>query len=152
MTDIVKKNNGPLIESSPLRMLRDMLRWDPFREIAPALETASFSPSFDISESKDAFLFKADMPGVRREDLEITATGNRLQIAGKRDNQRETKQDTYYAYEREYGSFCRSFTLPEGADLEHATSDLKDGVLTLAVPKKPGAQATKIAIATGAKS
>ncbi|HEX8106670.1 MAG TPA: Hsp20 family protein [Kofleriaceae bacterium] len=53
-----------------------------------------------------------------------------------------------YTYERQYGSF----TLPEGADLEHATSELKDGVLTLVVPKLPGAQAKKIPISTGAKS
>jgi len=51
-----------------------------------------------------------------------------------------------------YGSFTRSFTLPDGADLEHAKSELKDGVLTLAVPKTPGSQAKKIAISTGAKS
>jgi HSP20 family protein len=157
MTDLVKKNGGQLTEWSPMRAMRDLLRWDPFREMAPFaalpdLAPAAFSPSFEVTENKDAFLFKADVPGIKREDLEITTTGNRLQISGKRDNEHETKNDTIYTYERQYGSFCRSFTLPDGADLEHARSELKDGVLTLAVPKKPGAQAKKIAISTGAKS
>jgi HSP20 family protein len=55
-----------------------------------------------------------------------------------------------YTYERQYGSFVRSFTLPEGADIDHAKSELKEGVLTLVIPKKAGAQAKKIAISTGA--
>ena len=159
MAEIVKKNGGQLTEWNPARMMREMLRWDPFREMAPLLpsfapfERMEWSPSFDISENKDAYLFKADVPGVKKEDLEITTTGNRVQITGKRDTEQETKTDTYYTYERQYGSFTRSFTLPDGADLEHAKSDLKDGVLTLVIPKKPGAQAKKIPIAaTGTKS
>lgn len=157
MAEIVKKNGGQLAKWDPIRAMRDMLGWDPFREMTPfasmpGFEPAAFSPSFDITENKDAFLFKADVPGIKKEDLEITTSGNRLQISGKRDNEHETKTDTVYTYERQYGSFCRSFTLPEGADLDSARSELKDGVLTLAVPKKPGAQAKKIAISTGAKS
>ena len=157
MADIVKKNGGQLVKWDPIRAMRDLLSWDPFREIAPfspgpAFEAAGFSPSFDVAENKDAFLFKADVPGVKKDDIEITTTGNRLQISGKRDAEHETKTDTIYTYERQHGSFCRTFTLPEGADLENARSELKDGVLTLAVPKKPGALAKKIAISTGAKS
>lgn len=158
MTDIVKKQGGQMTEWDPMRAMREMLRWDPFREMAPIFsslpkfEAASFSPMFDVTENKDAYLFKADVPGVKKEDLEITVTGNRLQIAGKRDSEHETKTDTVYTYERQYGSFCRTFTLPDGADLEHARSDLKDGVLTLAVPKKPSAQAKRITIASEVKS
>lgn len=156
MAEIVKKNGGQVTEWNPVRMMREMLRWDPFREMAPlmpslaAFERMEFSPSFDISENKDAYLFKADVPGVKKEDLEITTTGNRVQISGKRDTEQETKSDTFYTYERQYGSFTRSFTLPDGADLEHAKSELKDGVLTLVVPKQPSAQAKKIPIAASA--
>ena len=159
MAEIVKKNGGQLAEWNPVRMMREMLRWDPFREMAPLLpslapfERLEWSPSFDVSENKDAYLFKADVPGVKKEDLEITTTGNRIQISGKRDSEQETKTDTFYTYERQYGSFTRSFTVPDGADLEHAKSELKDGVLTLVIPKKPGAQAKKIPIAApGTKS
>jgi len=158
MADIVKKNGGQLTEWNPLRVMRDWLRWDPFREMAPVfpvfpeLERLEWNPSFDVTENKDAFVFKADLPGAKQEDIEISTTGNRLQISGKREAEKETKSETVYTYERQYGSFVRSFTLPEGADLEHAKSELKDGVLTLVVPKLPGAQAKKIPISTGAKS
>lgn len=156
MTDIIKKNGGKQLavanEWDPFRAMREMMRWDPFREMAPIfpnLEGVSFSPTFDVTESKDSYLFKADVPGVKKEDLDISITGNRIQISGKRDSEQESKSDTVYTYERQYGSFARSFTLPEGADLDHAKSELKEGVLTLVVPKKPGAQAKKVAISSG---
>jgi HSP20 family protein len=157
MADIVKKNGGAMTDWSPMRAMRDLLRWDPFREMAPfgashELEAATFSPSFEVTEGKDVYLFKADVPGIAKEDLEITATGNRLRIAGKRDQDIETRSDTVYTYERQYGSFARTFTLPDGADFEHATSQLKDGVLTLAVPKKAAAHSKKIEISTSTKS
>ena len=141
-----------------MRTMRDLLRWDPFREMAPlipgipALEFAEWNPSFDVVENKDAYVFKADVPGVNKDDLEITTTGNRIQVSGKRDTEHEDKTETRYTYERQTGSFTRIFTLPEGADLVHAKSDLKDGVLTLVIPKIAAAQAKKIPISTGSKS
>lgn len=160
MTEIAKKNNGgQMTEWSPMRAMREMLRWDPFREMAPLMpsflpiERMEWSPSFDVTENKDAYIFKADVPGVNKDDLEITTSGNRIQISGKRDTEHEEESATAYTYERQYGSFTRAFTLPEGADIEHARSDLKDGVLTLVIPKQAGAQAKKIAISTpGSKS
>lgn len=153
MADIIKKNGGQqLMEWDPFRAMREMLRWDPFREIAPVfpvVERAAFNPSFDVTETKDAYVFKADVPGVEKEDLEISATGNRLRISGKRESEQESKNDTVYTYERQYGSFARSFTLPDGADCDHAKSELHDGVLTLVIPKKAGAQAKKIPISSG---
>ena len=159
MSNLVKKNPAFTAEWDPFRAMRDLLRWDPFREMAPAFPTAptwepaTFTPSFDVTENKDGYVFKADLPGIKTEDIEIATTGNRLQISGKRDYEHETKNDTVYTYERQYGSFSRTFTLPDGADLEHAKSELKDGVLTLVIPKKPTATTKKIAIsAGGAKS
>jgi HSP20 family protein len=156
MGDIVRKENARLTEWDPFRAMREMLRWDPFREMTPAipaLERAAFNPSFDVTETKDSYLFKADVPGVKENEIEISVTGNRLQISGKRETEEETKNDTVYAYERQYGSFTRSFTLPDSADLEHAKSELKDGVLTLVIPKKPGALSKKIAVSSpGSKS
>jgi HSP20 family protein len=153
MTDIIKKNGGQVTEWNPFRAMRDMLRWDPFREMTPMfpeLERAGFNPSFDVTETKDGYVFKADVPGVKKEEIEITTTGNRIQITGKREHEQESKTDTVYSYERQYGSFARSFTLPDGADVEHAKSELEDGVLTLVIPKQAAAQAKKIAISTGA--
>lgn len=152
MADIVKKNGGQMTEWDPMRAMRDFLRRDLFREMAPAFSgaPAGFNPNIDVTENKGSYVFKVDVPGVKQDDLEITITGNRLQISGKRDTEHETKTDTAYTFERQYGSFARSFTLPDGADPEHAKSELKDGVLTLVIPKQPGAQAKKIAITTGA--
>lgn len=160
MSDIVKKSNSnaphalQLSDWDPFRAMREMMRWDPFREMSPAFAPAmpGFNPTFDVTETKDAYEFRADLPGVKRDEIEITATGNRLQISGKRDTTNESKTETVYTYERQYGSFARSFTMPDGADLDHAKSELKDGVLTLIVPKMPNAQAKKIAIGSGPKS
>jgi HSP20 family protein len=148
MTDIVKKSQ---VELDPFRMMREMLRWDPFREMAafPVVtgwEPPTFAPTFDVTENKDGYVFKADVPGVKKEDLEITHTGNRLQIAGKREHEHETKEDKFYAYERQFGTFTRTFTLPEGADLAAAKTKLDAGVLTVVIPKRPNAQAKKIPI------
>jgi HSP20 family protein len=163
MTNIVRRNGEQAIEWNPLRAMRELMQWDPFREMAPLsrwnplrelvrmapLERMEWNPSFDITENKDSYTFKVDVPGVKQEDLEISVTDNRLQISGKREVIEETRTETVYACEREYGSFCRSFTLPDRADLDHVKSELKDGVLTLVIPKAAGAQAKKIAISSG---
>lgn len=158
MADIVKKNGGEAVEWNPWRAMRELMQWDPFREMTPfaglspfrdyAKLPAEWYPSFDVTENKDAYLFKADVPGVKKEDLEITANGNRLTITGKRDSSHEVKTDAVYTYERQYGTFTRAFTLPDGSDLTHATSELEDGVLTLVIPKTAAAQAKRIPIST----
>lgn len=161
MTDIVKKQGGQTIEWDPMRAMRELMRWDPFREMMPSPAfpafaafpvegRASFNPSFEVTETQDGYVFKADVPGVELEDLEITTKGNRLQVAGKRESEQASRTDTFYTYERQYGSFARSFTLPEGADVAHARSELKDGVLTLVIPKQAGEQPRKIEVKSGA--
>ena len=132
------------------RFFREMMRWDPLREMMPALfgsEGGMFAPAFEVVEDKDKYVFSADLPGVKDKDLDIKLTGNRLTIAGKRECEHEDKSETYYACERSYGSFTRSFTLPaESVDLDTVTADLKDGVLTIAIPKKATAQSKQIEV------
>lgn len=152
MSNIVKRSES---ESSLFSSLRDLLRWDPFREIAPLWgrgdrEERDWLPSFEVRETKESYVFTADLPGVKKEDIDVTLRGNRLQISGKREAEKESKDDTFYAYERTYGAFTRSFTLPPEIDAEHVHSELKDGVLTLAIPKKVDAPAKKISIGTTA--
>jgi len=134
----------------PFRVMRDVLRWDPYRELEAATggDFGLFSPNFDVKETKDAYIFRADLPGVKDEDLEISLTGNRLTISGKREQEKREQSDTYYASERSYGSFSRVFTLPEGTDGDNVKAELKNGVLELAVPKKPEVQPRKINIRT----
>ena len=153
MADIVKKDSGEFTraEWDPFRVMKEMLRWDPFRATTPAyFEKPMFYPSFEVTENKEGYVFKADVPGVKKEDIEITTTANRLQISGKREYEEEKKNDTVYTWERQYGTFTRTFTLPDGVDLEHAMSELKDGVLTLVIPKMAAALPKKITISGGA--
>ena len=140
----------------PFQFMREMMS-DPFRmfQMSPWMgRDAGWNPGFEIRETDDAFVFKADMPGIRNEDLDISLSGNQLQISGKREHEHEQGEGQYHSYERSYGSFTRSFALPESADLDKIRSDLKDGELTLVVPKKPGSapQRRKIQIGAGTKS
>lgn len=139
---------------SPFRMMRELMNWDPFREMMPLMPeplVSELTPAFDIKETKEGYVFKADVPGIKESDLEVTVTGNRLTISGKREESKEEKGERYYTYERSYGSFTRSFTMPEGVDLATTHADLKDGVLTLVVNKKQEAQSKKIPVQTVAK-
>jgi HSP20 family protein len=154
----IRKQSGdkpavtPPAEASwdPWRAMRAVLSWDPFREMAPFQmfedRSTTFAPAFDIKETKDAYEFKADLPGIDEKELEVTVTGNRLTVGGKREEEHEEKSDRYYAYERSYGSFSRSFTLPEGSDPEKLSASLERGVLDLKVPKKPEVQPKKIEV------
>jgi HSP20 family protein len=85
-------------------------------------------------------------PGIADKDLEVTLTGNRLTVCGKREAEKEDKSERYYTYERNYGAFSRSFTLPDGADFEKLQASLESGVLAITVPKKPEIQPKKIAV------
>ena len=162
MADIaVRKGNGnkpaPIAtwepRWEPFRMMRDLIGWDPFHEMTPFIPQmpAGFIPSFDIKETKDAYLFKADIPGVKESDLEVTISGNRITVSGKREAEKEEQTDTYYSCERSYGDFTRSFTLPEGVDMKSVHADLDQGVLTLSIKKTPEAQPKKIVVQSATK-
>ena len=119
--------------------MRELMRWDPFSTMRPALqaETADvLNVAFEVKETKDAFVFHADVPGMEIKDIDIKLQNNRLSISGKREQEKTDKSDTYYMYERSYGSFTRSFTLPEGVDGEKIAAELAHGVLTVTLPKK----------------
>jgi HSP20 family protein len=156
MANIVKTNDPqnlaePDLFRDPFRMMRDWLRMDPFRSILPSFGRfeQAWSPSFEIRENGDSISIKGDLPGIKQGDLEVSLVGNRLQISGKRDAEKETKDDKVYLYERSYGEFSRMFTLPEDIDDAHIRSELANGVLTIVVPKKATAKPKKIVIGTG---
>jgi len=156
MTNIAVRTNGPQQEKalaqrslSPMRWMRSLMNWDPFQDMAPLFPTEErmeFFPDFDIKETKDGYLFRTDVPGIKIGDLDVSVSGRQLTVSGKRESEREEKTDTYYACERSYGSFSRSFTLPQGSDAKSVAADLKDGVLTITFHKKPELQAKKIEI------
>jgi HSP20 family protein len=133
--------------------MRELLGLDPYRELERRFPTAmggvGFTPAFEVKEKTDAFVFRGDLPGLSEGDIEISFTGNRLTISGRREMEDLHEGETFYACERTYGSFSRSFTLPEGADVENATAELKDGVLLLTVPKRSEVKPRKITVTPG---
>src|SRR5258707_8727664 len=133
----------------PFEMMGDLSTWDSFqRGLAPWAGQDEFMPSFEVRETPDSYVFRADLPGVKEEDIEICVTGNRLTISGQRQQEERREGETYYAVERSYGSFSRTFTLPEGCDLDHVKAELNQGVLTLVVPKKEAIKSKHISLRT----
>lgn len=135
----------PLRMMDPFRMIRDFFGSDPFASMVPAA-SAIFTPDIEIKETKDGYALKIDLPGVREQDLDVSITGNRLTVSGKREEEERREDDRFFAYERSYGAFSRSFVLPEGADLEKTKAELKNGVLDITVPKKAEMQPRRIEI------
>ena len=141
-------------EWEPWHFMRSLLSWDPFREMGSSLTPyyggvggeSQLVTAFDVKDTPEAFIFQADVPGLKEKDLDIQLSGNRLSIRGHREAERKEPSHNYYTYERSYGSFARVFTLPESADTEKCTADLKDGVLTVMVPKKASEQPRTIAV------
>lgn len=135
--------------------------WDPFQEMRELMNfdfpvrqlsmPATFSPAFEVKENPTHYVFKADVPGMKEQDIDIQVSGDRLTISGKREAEKEDKGDTWYTYERSYGDFSRSFTLPSNVNTDDVQADLKDGVLTLLVAKTQQQQAKKISVKSGEK-
>lgn len=142
----------PALRFDPFRSMLDLMGWDPFRELAPfATQPSTWMPTFEVKETNDGFTFKADVPGVKENDIDVTLTGNRLSISGKREAEKRETTDTYYTYERSYGDFARVFTLPDGIEPSSIHADLKDGVLTIGVKKNAAQQAKKIPVQSASK-
>jgi HSP20 family protein len=105
---------------------------DPVREESVI---ASFIPNVNTREGEYAYHVELDLPGIKKEDIEITTEDNVLTISGERKRKEEIKEDDYYKVESAYGKFSRSFTLPEKIDVENIHAESKDGVLEVIIPK-----------------
>ena len=122
-----------------------LVRWDPFEEMnrlhdhflgGRGLSKQAFQVAVDIREEDDAFYVDAEVPGLAAEDVKVDIEKNVLTLSGERKVEKEEVEGTYRRVERQYGSFTRSFTLPETVDTESISADLKEGVLALRLPKK----------------
>ena len=142
-------------EWDPFQRMQELMNWDPFELMSPWLTgtgrqaASAFLPAFEVKETKDAFIFKADLPGVDEKDIEVTLTGDRIVVSGKRESEKREESDRFYAYERGFGSFSRAFTLPEGVDGDNVQAELKSGVLTLRLAKRPEVQPRRIQVGSG---
>ena len=97
---------------------------------------ATWSPLIDVFEDAEGITLKVELPEVEAKDVDIQVEGNTLTLKGERKLEREDKREGYHRIERTYGSFSRTFTLPNTVDVEHITAESKDGVLKVFLPKK----------------
>lgn len=149
----------------------NIVRYDPFRELrnlqdemtrlftaSPAgsssredMMTGAWAPTVDIFENKDNLVLEAELPGMKRDDFDLSFENNMLTLKGERRFEKKDEKDNYHRIERAYGSFTRSFTLPQTVTADGATAEFNNGVLRVTLPKREETKARKIEI-TGADS
>src|SRR5256714_5955089 len=142
-------------------------RYDPFRDLRSlqdevnrlfstslgrgfddeGLSRGAWMPSVDIFENKDSIVLEAELPGMNREDFELTIENNVLTLRGERRFEKKDEGDNYHRVERSYGSFTRSFTLPQTVSSENANAEYKNGVLRVTLHKREEVKARRIEIA-----
>ncbi len=143
-----------------------IVRYDPFRDLRTLQEevnrlfsnnlTPSFgdegigrgawNPSVDIYENKDQIILEAELPGMNREDFDLTIENNVITLRGERRFEKQDDADNYHRVERAYGSFTRSFTLPQTVSGEGAAAEYRNGVLRVTLPKREETKARRIEI------
>ena len=130
-----------------------LVKWNPFREMEDLFDrytkavgwphgssqdiisAGDWAPRVDISETDKEFTIKAEIPEVKKEDVKVTLDNGILSIRGERKQEKEEKGKKYHKIERHYGSFSRSFTLPDNIDVSKVEAVFKDGMLNLRIPK-----------------
>jgi HSP20 family protein len=144
-------------------IMATLSRWDPFGEMqrltdhmlrafGSDVERRTFAPAVDIYEDDAAICVKAELPGVKPEDLKISVESNVLTFSGERKLERSEEREGYHRLERSYGTFTRSFALPESVKADEVEADLSDGVLTLRIPKKAEVAPKRIEVKSHAGS
>jgi HSP20 family protein len=141
-------------------------RYDPFRDLKTlqdevnrlfstnfsrsfadeGIARGAWTPNVDIYENKDEIILEAELPGMNREDFELTIENNVLTLRGERRFEKKDDSDNYHRVERSYGSFTRSFTLPQTVSPENVTAEYKNGVLRVALRKREEVKARRIEI------
>ena len=127
-------------------------KYDPFKDIRKSFDLLNammntvpaqgeegalmaFVPAVNSREDDDAYYVEVDLPGIKKEDIDINIEDNILTISGERKVKEEVEEDDYYKVESKYGKFSRSFTLPEKVDEDNIKAESKDGVLEVVIPK-----------------
>ncbi len=146
-----------------------LIRWEPFRELddifarynpffgrlpggrltaatGEQADAAVWTPVANISETENEYLIKAELPEVRKEDVKVTVDEGVITISGERRNELEHKDEKVHRIESFYGSFTRSFRLPDDADVAAIQAESKNGILKIRVPKTPAARARTVEV------
>ena len=116
--------------------------WEPFA----IMTGGTWAPMLDVSETKDAMIVKAELPGVDAKEVGIELTGDLLTLKGEKEKTTEEKEERYHRVERTYGAFLRSVRLPMAVDGSKVTASFKNGVLVVTLPKTPAARGTTIPV------
>lgn len=119
---------------------------DLFREGAEGMGNRGWLPAVDIAETENGLTFYAELPGMNKEDVDVTLENNVLTLRGERKFERDAKEENYHRIERSYGSFSRSFSLPSNVKSEACQATFKDGVLRIDIPKAEEAKPRRISI------
>src|SRR5437660_10425726 len=148
-----------------------IVRYDPFRDLRTLQEEVNrlfsgsmprafddegiargaWSPNVDIYENKDHMVLEAELPGMKREDFELSVENNVITLRGERHFEKKDESDNYHRVERAYGSFTRSFTLPNSVSAEGASAEYRNGVLRITLPKREDTKARRIEVSNGAE-
>ena len=145
-----------------------LTRWDPFRELQTLqsrmsrlfeeqyggredalMSSGAFVPPVDIYEDQHGIQLKLEVPGIEEKDLNINVENNVLTVSGERKFEQEQKEENFHRIERRYGSFTRSFTLPNAVDTEKITADYNSGVLSIRLVKREEAKPKQIKVNIG---
>ena len=113
--------------------------------VGPDTSSASFVPAVDVYEDAEKLVLKLEIPGVKQDDLDIRLENQTLVITGERKFEASEKAENFHRIERRFGSFVRSFTLPQTVDSESVTASMDAGVLTISLAKKAGADSPEFA-------
>ncbi|MBW7859684.1 MAG: Hsp20/alpha crystallin family protein [Rhodocyclaceae bacterium] len=142
-----------------------IVKWDPWREMEDLfdryarttglarggsqepLASQDWSPRVDIAETEARFVIKAEIPDVKKEDVQVSVDNGVMTIKGERRQEKEEKGKKFHRIERQYGSFRRSFSLPENVDTGAISASFKDGLLTVELPKTTKSKPKSIAVA-----
>jgi HSP20 family protein len=145
---VKKETTGPMVAFQDMeKWFEDALRRPfsffnhPMMRFSGAEEVV---PSVDIMEDKGDIVIKAELPGVKKEDIDVTLTADTITISGEKKKEEEVKKKDYYRYESSYGSFCRTFSLPSEVQSDKAKTKMKDGVLEIRIPKTEEAKKKEV--------
>lgn len=133
-----------LAERDPFRLMEGLFNGETGR--GEELSNRPWRPAVDIRETGDAYVVSAELPGLSKEDVNITIENNVLKLTGERRFEKEVEEEEYHRVERAYGSFSRAFSLPTRVDAERVEASFQEGILTISVPKAAEARPRKIEI------
>ena len=119
---------------------------EPVLEPFATMTAGAWAPTLDVSETKDAMIVTAELPGVDAKEIGIELTGDLLTLKGEKEKRTEEKEERYHRVERTYGAFLRSVRLPMAVDGSKVTATFKNGVLVVTLPKTPAAKGTTIPV------